>query len=847
MVVFVLVAEHRKRPLFEERPAYEQIKGGFVELTNALKLAALPIILLFCYWAALYLPAQSGVLRRSLQVAFNLNPSVERTLGYEASQWQGLLWIVLNLLFLEVMWLYCRFTASGSYVISCAQEKNSGGRVLDLAVIVVAIGAHVLFIGALIASPDIKSLNYLVISGVVSLMLIRAAFRHDRRIIFPLAVSLVFAELYLSLSGYVAASFVVFWVICVAWFVALAVCKNLKQPKASRWIELVDSTLLLVGLIGVILLGGFLRLPLHGSASASLQMKGLLICSVWFLPVLVTLGLLRLNTGMPIGNVRLLAAVNVGIVAVAYSIYLTLNGGIVLLALPLGLSAVTLTILMLNSGWEALSNFRPWLLVLALGLIGFALSNVMPTFLKAGRLEDEGAKTPNEIDTYLKNWDKRHKSSDPIVLVAAAGGGVRAAQHVASSLAHADYATGGRFGNDVFAISGVSGGALGALIWTSARDERLLPPMGRGWSTADLGRGNVLNDFFRSDLLSPSANTLLLRDLPLAALAAPLIPPKRDDELVGAWVRSWIRIENEHGAKADGGDFVRPFGVAADELGERPIMIFSSTSAVTGRLAIRSNISLGFGGGDSPANEAAGELLPDRAAPERAERAGGEIVLKASNVEAVWAALDSARFPIVSATGSRCANVNVDPKDEPADRGVECEGTYKHPVAIADGGYADNSGLVALQKLYEQLVKRGREKSIYIVYITSNPEEGRDFVDGSRFDPSSLAGVLLSPGLLMEDARAGRANAIADIVRTGMPDHFIEWRMSNARPSAEQKGATDVATVADLPPLGWTLDTIAVRGIDQLSESHSLVYTQECQNASSDQIGLCGKLKSAGQ
>ena len=60
--------------------------------------------------------------------------------------------------------------------------------------------------------------------------------------------------------------------------------------------------------------------------------------------------------------------------------------------------------------------------------------------------------------------------TDPIYLVAAAGGGIRAAFLTASYLAAADDLTQGRFGKHVFAISGVSGGSLGAAMYALVGD-----------------------------------------------------------------------------------------------------------------------------------------------------------------------------------------------------------------------------------------------------------------------------------------------------------------------------------------------------------------------------------------
>src|SRR5262249_25389537 len=79
------------------------------------------------------------------------------------------------------------------------------------------------------------------------------------------------------------------------------------------------------------------------------------------------------------------------------------------------------------------------------------LGQVLQTHVLANASD---APSPKQLDSDTKQ---------PIYLISAEGGGIRAALWTALNLSQLGVATGGRFGEDVATLSGVSGGSLGIM------------------------------------------------------------------------------------------------------------------------------------------------------------------------------------------------------------------------------------------------------------------------------------------------------------------------------------------------------------------------------------------------
>lgn len=138
-----------------------------------------------------------------------------------------------------------------------------------------------------------------------------------------------------------------------------------------------------------------------------------------------------------------------------------------------------------------------------------------------------------------------------LIVVAAPGGGLRAAMWTAASLARMEQDSRRQgsgedsFHRHVFAITGVSGGALGALIFNAAllgQDRNAIKDDDLQWCVL-----NLLN----TDFLAPVLAGTLMPDFVQRFLPFPILPD-RQQFLEEAWERSWAE-SFESGPGLDGG------------------------------------------------------------------------------------------------------------------------------------------------------------------------------------------------------------------------------------------------------------------------------------------------------
>lgn len=265
----------------------------------------------------------------------------------------------------------------------------------------------------------------------------------------------------------------------------------------------------------------------------------------------------------------------------------------------------------------------------------------------------------------LKEWVSSRRQGDPaslklpLIIVAAEGGASRAAAWMLASLRMLDHQTGGEAGRHIFAVSGVSGGSLGAasyLRMVAAKgdaDGRL------NWENPEIR--HALKSLSTSDLLSASISTYFLSDM-FGSLIGPAWTyggvPDRNATLELAFDLLWNRSSG----------FQLPEGTETTFLGLRnsiarsgvnraslPHLMLNGTDVVTGKRIITSSIRI----------NADTALFPD---------SGDFIRLVSRDVQLATAVTNSARFPFVS----------------PAGRFVST--TEARDYQIIDGGYFENYG-----------------------------------------------------------------------------------------------------------------------------------------------------------
>lgn len=287
-----------------------------------------------------------------------------------------------------------------------------------------------------------------------------------------------------------------------------------------------------------------------------------------------------------------------------------------------------------------------------------------------GELASPGAGTMcrPDLQAALREWvDSRRAVAGatpdqrlPLVIVAAEGGASRAAVWMLSAMRMLDNQTRGAFGQHVFAVSGVSGGSLGAasyvrLLRANGQADGTLP-----WETPPVR--DALKTIATRDLLSATISTYFLSDM-FGSLVGPAWTaggiPDRNAALETTFDSLWTSSEG----------FRLPSGVSTGFLGIRnpaaddraptrpslPHLMLNGTDVMSGKRIITSSIRI----------NADMELFPD---------SGDFLRLVSRDIGLATAVTNSARFPFVSPAGRFVSPTEV------------------RDYQIIDGGYFENYG-----------------------------------------------------------------------------------------------------------------------------------------------------------
>ena len=260
------------------------------------------------------------------------------------------------------------------------------------------------------------------------------------------------------------------------------------------------------------------------------------------------------------------------------------------------------------------------------------------------------------FDQWMVKLRKKYPAepSHPVYIVATEGGGIRAAYWTASVLtALQDKAP--QFADHVFAISSVSGGSVGAMVFTA-----LVADSNRSLAASDCSALNTPDNqkTFRFaaqqvlsyDALAPTLASLLHADLVQRFLPVGFIPD-RAKALETGWERAWrTHIRPASGPDDDffSSSFVKMYGDHDDKL--IPSLFLNGTIVERGNRIIASNCVIG-------------DDIPDSV--DILQQIGSDMRLST-------AAHNSARFTYVSPAGS-----------------ISNPGLIDH---VVDGGYFENSG-----------------------------------------------------------------------------------------------------------------------------------------------------------
>ena len=368
----------------------------------------------------------------------------------------------------------------------------------------------------------------------------------------------------------------------------------------------------------------------------------------------------------------------------------------------------------------------------------------------------------------------------PVYLVAAEGGGIRAAYWSAGVLAALHDAAQG-FNRHTLALSGVSGGAVGVGVYAAlvaAAHERRVT----GAAPLACATGGALQPCIAAivgaDLLSAPLAAMFLGDVWRSARSSPLLGPLASDSFPARaplLERSLERAFRE----ATGSDLLaQPFDAAWHERASRletPLVISNMTNVATSDRALLTPLP---GAGAWP-----GALDLGRRANSAQMPASTALVL-------------SARFPGIGTTASLCG------------------------TRLVDGGYADNSGLASVAELLDVLLAgaraRGLESRIQpVVLVIENGRRGAAEVNPATTmlgrawrrlaAPDAMLGVVGDPlstfGGMLDASPARYARSLAQRLA-----QFPHHRTERLALPWERGGEF---------PLGWSLSPHAAGVLDR--------------------------------
>jgi len=381
----------------------------------------------------------------------------------------------------------------------------------------------------------------------------------------------------------------------------------------------------------------------------------------------------------------------------------------------------------------------------------------------------------------------------PVVIVASAGGGIRAAFWTTYLLARLEDERPG-FSRHVLGLSGVSGGSVGIAAFAS--DVRL-GPVRQGSAT------RRMVDYYQAEFLSPLLTGFLIPDLaqrfipfPVMAGGNPLLDRARGFEL---------GLETSPGAMAGiMGRSVASLYPAGDT--SVPFLFFNATTVQAGDHAIISPVRLN-------ANQ-----FP----------AVRDLSCLAQRVRVSTAAHTSARFPYLSPAGEVESWMGA---------GCQPEPPAGYDFLYVDGGYFDNSGTVTAKGIgktailaFEQM-NRDRQAAgrpriatnrirLVFVYIANDPEMAPldtrpAFAPLPATPPSTALQDLTAPLLTIVNIRGALQQEqllrFVREVRSGSLDGLT-------LPGADNRMSFHLLrlprTVTDLP-LGWVLSDLSKQEIRQ--------------------------------
>lgn len=364
-----------------------------------------------------------------------------------------------------------------------------------------------------------------------------------------------------------------------------------------------------------------------------------------------------------------------------------------------------------------------------------------------------------DLTSHFEKWlAERDTTSDeeaepyPVFIIAAEGGGIRAAYWTAGILS-AIQDQQPSFREHIYAVSSVSGGSLGAAIYLAMISDTLD-------NNSSFDYTAVSAAILGEDFLSPVVSSLVYPDLLQRILPLPIYRFDRARALEASWEKAWKEVrQNDQMSRG----FLKLWDTHPYRV---PAFFLNTTQVETGTRAIISNVRIGDEFGQTPD---LGELTEYR-------------------TRLSTATLLSARFPFVTPGARLYHNPDIgffgkwfSSQDD----------VWGH---IVDGGYFENSGAATAYDILSSLesFERSHNIRLYTLVVKNDPK--------LKNKPMLWLNELREPPTSLLKARSARVPYSIDVIKNHLgEDSVIPLNMRASRKEV---------------PLGWTLSLSARKRVE---------------------------------
>jgi hypothetical protein len=398
----------------------------------------------------------------------------------------------------------------------------------------------------------------------------------------------------------------------------------------------------------------------------------------------------------------------------------------------------------------------------------------------------------SSVDDALQQWQQAHAkqrpaSSEPgndgvpFVVVATAGGGIRAAYWTATVLGELHDCI-PEFEDHLFAVSGVSGGSVGATVYRNVVAGVSSPPAchDRNSGAPLSGARACTQEVLKGDFLGPAVAALLYPDI-LQRFIPGVWLPDRAKALEESWEAAYEQVMSDNRLSTS--------LVRLDALDGRPwpALFLNATWSETGRRIIASNLKM---------SARQFPLVVD------------QLDMLQRDLSMSTAAHNSARFT-----------------------GVSPPGMWKKPSGeiaghLVDGGYFENYGAeAAISVLKAAMSKMDTAIKPVVILISSDPGLPKTLTDVRATKPIKFGHEVFGILSALLNTRNARGVEAATRLQAAAPladaDADTEHGLAYFRMCEDDYQAT--------PPLGWTLSETARKSINGYLPANS--EAAACGNA----------------